>query len=370
MEQVSEFIPLFTPHITDDDIAAVTRVLKSGMLIQGKEVANLEQTVCSYLGCKHAIATSNGTSTLHLMLHALGIGPGDEVIVPAFSYIATANVVELVGAKPVFVDIKLDTFNIDEDKIEAAITPNTKAIMPVHEFGNPANMIVIETIAAKYNIPVLEDAACAIGSKWNSSFTGQNSYLASFSLHPRKAITSGEGGIITTNNDELADKLRILRNHGTEMIDGIMDFSMAGFNYRLTDFQAALVQNQFSRLEFYIAQKQEMANRYNQLLNSQSIKLPSESENTRHAWQTYHVIVTNRDLIKSQLLEQGIGSNYGAQCMPAMKYYKEKYKLNSMDLFPNAWKAYTCGLALPLYSELTVIKQEKVINTLNKLVKE
>ena len=177
----------------------------------------------------------------------LGIGAGDEVIVPAFSYVATANVVEIVGAKCVFVDVERDTFNIDVSKIERAITPRTKAIIPVHEFGLACDISELMKIAEKHNLFVIEDAACALGATENEKFVGTFGQVGSFSLHPRKAVTSGEGGILTTDDDDLAEKFRVLRNHGISMQNGKMDFVAAGFNYRMTDFQAALVRGQFAQ---------------------------------------------------------------------------------------------------------------------------
>ncbi|MBK7854503.1 MAG: DegT/DnrJ/EryC1/StrS family aminotransferase [Bacteroidetes bacterium] len=244
-----DFIPLMQPGINDSDIEAVANVLRSGMLVQGKSSLEFEKEIADYLGCKHAILVSNGTASLHLALIALGIQEGDEVIVPAFSYVATANVVELVGATPIFVDVSIDDFNIEVSQIEKCITPRTKAIMPVHEFGIAANMDEIIEIAKKHNLKIIEDAACALGAKYNGKFVGTLSDIGSFSLHPRKSITSGEGGIITTDDDTIADKIKLLRNHGQRTVDGEMIFEEAGFNYRLTDFQAALAHSQFKRME-------------------------------------------------------------------------------------------------------------------------
>jgi len=188
---LSKQYPLMIPFITDADILAVTEVLQSGMLIQGKHVAILENKISQIAQVEQAIAVSNGTATMHLVLIALGIGKGDEVIVPAFSYVATANVVELVGATPIFVDIDLDTFNIDVSKIKSAITNNTKAIIPVHEFGLASNISEIMAIAVENNLFVIEDAACALGAKENNQPVGSFGIAASFSLHPRKSVTSG-----------------------------------------------------------------------------------------------------------------------------------------------------------------------------------
>ena len=194
---------------------------------------------------------------MHLALKALGIGPGDEVIVPAFSYVATANVVELVGAKPVFVDIDLATFNLDTSLLEQSITDKTRAIIPVHEFGLMCNMQVILELAHSKKIPVIEDAACALGASADDKLAGTLGDFGSFSLHPRKAISSGEGGLLCSKTAEMDEKIRILRNHGMQINHGKMDFVEAGFNYRMTDFQAALVSNQLLRLEEILQTKQK-----------------------------------------------------------------------------------------------------------------
>jgi dTDP-4-amino-4,6-dideoxygalactose transaminase len=345
------------PDIQQQDIDAVVTVLQSGMLIQGFKVKELENNIAKYLGVKHAIAASSGTATLHLALIASGIGKGDEVIVPAFSYIATANVVELVGAKPIFVDIDINSFNIDKNLIEQAITPRTKAVMPVHEFGLACDIADICELAKKYDLQVIEDAACALGATENGKFTGTFGNVGSFSFHPRKAITSGEGGMLVTNDDELARKLRILRNHGIDIQNGKMEFVEAGFNYRMTDFQATMVNSQFQRFETILEYKNKLADVYfNCLKHLEKIDLPEVPGNKRHTWQSFHIVLdesTDRDELIATLLKQGIGTNYGAQCMPYQKYFQEKYKLPCETLFPNALRAYEKGVVLPLYGTLT-----------------
>lgn len=363
-------IPLMIPSITEVDIENAVRVLRSGQLIQGKEVDFLEKSIAGLVGTKHAICASNGTATLHLALVALGIGPGDEVIVPAFSYIATANVVELVGAKPVFVDIEPDTFCINASLIASQITNKTKAIMPVHEFGLMADMDAINQIAVEYNLHVIEDAACALGAKQKLLHAGATGHIGSFSFHPRKAITSGEGGVITTNDDNIAHKLRVLRNHGIEYHDGKMEFTAAGFNYRLTDFQAALMHNQLTRLQDMILYKNNLASQYATSITNASVQLPLIPEQRKHTWQTFHIIWSGkigRNEVIAQLLAEGIGTNYGAQCIPAQKYYQAKYRLNVESLFPNANKAYNQGIALPIYDKLTHEEVNYVSEKLNKI---
>lgn len=369
---MNTFIPLAKPNITDKDINLVVEVLKSGMLVQGKYAEELEHKFAKLSNTQFASVLSSGTATLHLALIALGVKMGDEVIVPAFSYMATANVVELIGAKPIFVDIDLQTFNMDVSKIEAAITSKTKAIIPVHEFGLACDIEPIIKIAKQYNLFVIEDAACALGAMYKNKHVGSFGDFGSFSLHPRKAISCGEGGALITNNASFDKKIKILRNHGVEMIDDKMEFSEFGFNYRMTDFQAALVVSQFDRLNQSISYKNKLADIYYNEIKSDKIQLPFTPDYTSHTWQTFHVVLDesiNRDDVIKQLRENNIGSNYGAQCMPYMKSFKEKYNYNCQTLFPNSLKAYKQGLALPIYDLVTQEQILYISTILNKLIK-
>ncbi|RPE13229.1 DegT/DnrJ/EryC1/StrS family aminotransferase [Chitinophaga lutea] len=364
------FIPLMRPNITEDDIKTVCEVLRSGMLVQGKHVEQLENRLIQTFQGKFASALSNGTATLHLALKVLGIGPGDEVIVPAFSFMATANVVELIGATPVFVDIDIDTFNIDPTLIEAAITTRTRAIIPVHEFGLSAEIGEIMNIAAKYSLHVIEDAACALGATENGRHVGTFGDFGSFSFHPRKAITTGEGGALLTNKPDLHKTVQILRNHGIQMKDGEIDFSDFGYNYRLTDFQAALFNSQFARLPQIIETRQKLAAIYlSELKAYPQFKLPSVPPGKNHTWQTFHILIPDyidRGNVIEKMRSYGIGTNYGAQCMPFMNSFRRKYNLDCHRHFPNALKAYLQGLALPLYEGLTPQDIHVCVNTLIK----
>ena len=350
------FIPLMSPNIAEEDIESVIKVLRSGNLVQGENVAAFEKEIAQYLNVKNAVAVSNGTASLHLSLVALGIGAGNEVIVPALSYPATANVVEIVGAKCVFVDVERDTFNIDVSQVEQKITPRTRAILPVHEFGLACDITDLIKVAKKYNFPVIEDAACALGATENEKQVGTFGQIGSFSLHPRKAVTSGEGGILTTDDAELAEKFRILRNHGIQIKTGKTDFVAAGFNYRMTDFQAALVRGQFARIEEIIARRGKLSRIYLENLNDfPKVSLPAVPENKRHVWQTFHIVLNdeiNRDDVIEKMREKGVGTNLGAQCIPFQTYYREKYNLDCEREFPNALRAFRQGLALPLYEKL------------------
>lgn len=368
---MNNFIPLAKPNINEDDIQLVSEVLRSGMLVQGKYVEKLEDNFAELTSAKHASALSNGTATLHLALIALGLKAGDEIIVPALSYIATANVVEIIGAKPVFVDIDIKTFNIDITKIEAAITNKTKAMIVVHEFGLACDIEAVMVIAKKHNLFVIEDAACALGALYKNKHVGSFGNFGSFSLHPRKAISSGEGGVLITNDSLLDKKIKILRNHGTEIINGKIDFTEFGFNYRITDFQAALVVSQMDRLQQSITYKNQLADIYFNEIKSDDIKLPAIPEYTTHTWQTFHIVLDekiNRDELIIRLREKNIGVNYGAQCIPFMKVYKEKYAIDCAKLFPNSLKAYQQGLALPIYDLVTKEQINYISKTLNNLI--
>ena len=370
-ESVNKFIPLAKPNILPQDIDLVVDVLKSGMLVQGKYVAALESSFLKLTQAGYASAVSNGTATLHLALIALGIKEGDEVIVPAFSYIATANVVELVGATPIFVDIDVQTFNIDVAKIEAVITKRTKVIIPVHEFGLACDIEAVMAIAKKHSLFVIEDAACALGALYENKHVGSFGDFGSFSLHPRKAISSGEGGVLITNQEQYDKRIKTLRNHGTEVINSKMDFIEFGYNYRMTDFQAALVFSQMNRLQDSIAYKNELAAIYFKEIKTNNIQLPFIPNYTTHTWQTYHVIIDeniNRDNLIDRLREKNIGVNYGAQCIPYMKVYQDKYHYSCEELFPNALKAYKQGLALPIYDLVTQEQVKYISTTLNNLI--
>ncbi|WBW96608.1 DegT/DnrJ/EryC1/StrS family aminotransferase [Oceanirhabdus sp. W0125-5] len=345
-------IKLAVPNIGKEEFDEIKKVLDSKYLVQGEKVLEFERMVSRYLNVNNAIAVSSGTAALHLALIALNIKSGHEVIVPDFSFPATSNVVELVGGYSKFVDIKLDSFCIDAEKIEEKITEKTKAIIPVHEFGQSAHMDKIMELAKKYNLKVIEDAACALGAEYKGKKVGSIGNLGCFSFHPRKAITTGEGGMIVTNNNELAEKIRSLRNHGISYKDGKVQFAFAGFNYRMTDIQGAIGVVQMRKLERLIKRRVELANEYNKLLrDAEDILLPVEKVESRHVYQTYHIMVNeriNRNHLIIKLKENGIETNLGAYAIHNQKYYKEKYQCDDIE-FRNSNLAYNQGLALPLY---------------------
>jgi perosamine synthetase len=365
-------IRLCEPEIDNAEIDAVSSVLRSGFLVQGRFVGEFEEKIRKYLGARHAIAVSSGTAALHLVVAALGIGQGDEVIVPDFTFPAAANVVELAGAKPVFVDVELDTLNIDVSKIEAKINKYTKAIIPVHEFGLAANMDDILKISNKYGLKVIEDAACALGTTYNNEYVGTIGDAGCFSLHPRKAITTGEGGIIVTNSDETATQLRVLRNHGISAVDGFVDFIRPGFNYRMTDMQGAIGSLQIEKLDSIIRHRKQLADIYFEGLGAnKNILLPSNCRNNEHTYQTFHVILNkslNRNSIINELKKYGIECNYGAYSLHSLSYYKNKYAFNPSE-YVNSAAAYEQGAALPLHSRMSNADVEYIVDKINLLTK-
>lgn len=312
-------IRLAVPEIEEEDIEAVARVLRSGFLVQGPYVAEFEQTVADYVGVRHAIAVSSGTAALHLALLALGIGPGDEVLVPDFTYPATAHVVELVGAAPVLVDIDLRTFNVDVECLEAALAPSVRAIMPVHLFGRPADMDAILSLAQRHAVHVIEDAACALGAEYRGRKCGTLSDIACFSFHARKVITTGEGGMVATDDDEIAERVRMLRNHGLAPTGG--HFQLAGLNYRMTDFQGALGTVQMRRLERLIERRADLAALYGTMLREvDGVICPEVTPEGRSIWQSYVVLLpegADRDAVRNRLRGRGIETTLGTYAISA-----------------------------------------------------
>lgn len=349
-------IKLAIPDIGIEELTEIKEVFDSKYLVHGDKVEEFEELIRKYLNVNHAIAVSSGTAALHLAMVALDISHDTEVIVPDYTFPATSNVVEIVGATTKFVDIELDSLCIDAGKIENRITNRTKAIIPVHEFGQSCDMDRILSIAKKYDLKVVEDAACALGTEFMGKKVGTLGDIGCFSLHPRKAITTGEGGIVVTNNDALADKIKLLRNHGLSYTNGKPQFVTPGFNYRMTNIQGAIGVAQFKKLESINKRRLEIAEQYNEMLSSISgIRLPEEKAYGKHVWQTYHIILDkkfNRDNIINSLKLRGIETNFGAYAVHEQPYYMEKYACLDNE-YPNAIYAHKSGIALPLYKGLT-----------------
>ncbi|WP_020471858.1 DegT/DnrJ/EryC1/StrS family aminotransferase [Zavarzinella formosa] len=290
-------LPIAVPWVGEEEQRGVAEVIASGWLTQGPKVAAFEKAFAAACGTAEAVAVSNCTTALHLALIALDVGPGDEVICPSMSFIATANSIRHAGANPVFVEVDPRTYNLDPEATRRAITPRTKAIMPVHQVGMPADMDAFLAIGREHGLPILEDAACAIGSRYKGRPIGGDGVMACFSLHPRKIITTGDGGMITTNSEPLAAKLRLLRQHGMSVTDAqrhgskqvvIESYLMVGYNYRMTDLQAAVGIAQMARLPEIISRRRHLADVYRERLASVKwIETPFVPEDTEPNFQSY-----------------------------------------------------------------------------------
>ncbi|NWF65654.1 MAG: DegT/DnrJ/EryC1/StrS family aminotransferase [Chloroflexi bacterium] len=366
-------IRLTIPSIEQDDLDAVRETLASGMLVQGARVAAFERDVADYVGCKHAVAVSNCTAALHLSLLALGVGPGDAVAVTTYSWPATANVIALCGARPVFVDIQPDTYNMDPHRLaEVLARENVRAILPVHTFGQMADMPAILELADRYGIPVVEDAACALGATIHGRPAGTWGIAGCFSLHPRKAITTGEGGLITTNDAHLARQARILRNHGLDPDSPTPDFIAAGYNLRMTEFQAALGSAQMKKLDRLVEARRQGAARYDQLLAGSEITPPAVRNGAHHVYQSYvallpQAVAPKRAEIIAALKSKGIETTIGTYHMPLTTYFRKKGHHQPGD-FPVTDEISARSVSLPLYERITREDQQQVVAALMELL--
>lgn len=364
-------IKLSRPYIPSGTSDAICEVLCSGNLVQGVKVIDFEHQLATYLNVDHVVAVSSGTAALHIALLSLGVAEGDEVIVPAYSFPAVANAVELTGARCVFADINLEDYCMGVSALESLITPATKVIMPVHEFGQSVDMDAVMLLAQKYNIKVVEDAACAIGTIYSQKYAGTIGDLGCFSFHPRKILTTGEGGAVVTNDANLAAKVRLLRNHGMTPKDGIMDFMTPGFNYRMTDFQAVMGILQLPDLSETINIHQSQAKIYHELFDDVAgILTDTVYDNRTQTYQTYQIVFESkvvRDRIKKELFDLGIESNIGAYCIPEQSYYLDKYQLEPAK-FVNASIAFHFGLALPIGRHLNREQILQIGNTVKQLL--
>lgn len=349
-------IPLARPYFPPDTLRSLKKVLDSGWVTQGPKVREFEEKYAKYNGSKHAIAVSSGTAALHISLLALGIGKGDEVIVPDFTFPATGNAVLFTGAKPVLADIDLKTYCINPEEIGSKITPKTKAIVPVHSFGNPADMREIMDIAEEKELLVMEDAAPAHGAEYDGRKVGNFGIAGCFSFHPRKIISTGEGGMITTNDDDVAEKVRLIRNHGMSNVTDTEDnkfkiptFNTLGYNYRMSDISAAIGIEQLKFLDKAIENRRRLALLYNDLIldRSMDLAIPEEHSNVKHVYQSYVILLSkqsSRDPLIKAMGSKGIGCTIGT------------YSLSNLPLFdgscPNGTKAFRASLALPMYEGL------------------
>jgi perosamine synthetase len=385
------YIPITKAMFEADDLAVIQAPLQSGWVVQGPYVADFERGFSTWTGAGHSMATTSCTTAMQLALSALDVGPGDEVLVPAFTWIATANVVEHRGATPVFVDIDLATFNIDTTAIESAITPRTVGIIPVHLFGQPAAMDRIMAIAGRHGLWVVEDAACGFDSWLDGRHVGTFGDFGCFSFHPRKSITTGEGGMVTTSDADRASLIRTLRDHGASRSDLerhqqqysflLAEYRHLGFNFRMTDIQGALGTTQLAKAARIMAGRRRAASWYDELLAGiEWLTLPHRDPRVRHGEQSYVCLfqpeaatLGNCDRIfaqrndgMAQLEARGIVTRQGTHAPAHLPYYAAKYGIMPGD-FPNAWMAERCTISLPLYAAMTEGECALVVSALQEV---
>jgi perosamine synthetase len=364
-------IPLSRPYFDSDEIQEISRVLSSGWVSQGPEVKKFEKLVSEYLRVDHAIAVTNCTAALHLSLLANGVKKGDEVLVSDYTFPATGHAVMYCGAKPTFVDIDPTTYNIDPAEIAGKLTKKTKAIIPVHTFGQPAEMDQIMEIAAEHDLFVIEDAACALGAKFKGHFAGTMGDIGCFSFHARKGITTGEGGMIVTNNSDIAEKARYLSVFGMKSAwerEGstfsVPEFHDLGYNYKMSDITAAVGVAQLKKLNRIIDKKKKLAKIYDGVVDQiDCLEKPHVSPNVMHVYQSYVTLVhapINRNEVIQQLLTEGIQTQIGTYSCHIQPVYKSK------DICPNSIDVYRRALALPFFYSL---KKEEIYGIGDKIEK-
>ena len=374
-------IPIAVPSLSDEEWQAVREPLLSGWLTQGPKVAEFEKEFAKLHHVKHALAVTSCTTGLHLALLAAGVGPGDEVLVPAFTWVATANVVLYCGATPVFCDVDIETFNIKVEEVSAKLSERTKAIIPVHLFGLCADIDAIRA-AVPSHVKIIEDAACAAGASYKNRYAGSLGDMAAFSFHPRKSITTGEGGMVTTNDREFHRLAEIMRNHGAEISEEVRhqsakpyllpDFNMLGFNYRMTDLQAAVGLVQLAKLQAFIQERQTWAEYYTEQLSSLAWLRPQKisQDITQHAWQAYVCYVDPekapipRNEMMDLLQQKGIATRPGTHAVHMLSFYKERYKISANDL-PGAMACDQNTMAIPLHNKMTLEDFDYVIGVIS-----
>ncbi|HUT09435.1 MAG TPA: DegT/DnrJ/EryC1/StrS family aminotransferase [Thermoguttaceae bacterium] len=369
-------IPITKPHLGWPEGEAAQAAVLSGWVTQGPKVAEFERAVADYCGTDDAVAVSSCTAALHLALLTLDVGPGDEVICPSMSFIATANAVQYTGATPIFADVDPRTYNLDPDAVEAAITSSTKAIMVVHQIGLPADIDRFRALGEAYDLKILEDAACAIGSRYKGRPIGGHTEMACFSFHPRKVITTGEGGMIATNNPDYARRLRLLRQHGMDLSDVARhgtkqvlteQYVCLGYNYRMTDIQAAIGIEQIGKLDRIVQGRRELAARYTEALaNHPWLRPPHVPDYAEPNYQSYAVQLTEeaplgRDELMQRLLDAEIATRRGIMLIHREPSYQDA-KLGGPLTASQA--ASENSLLLPLYPQMEAADQDKVIGML------
>jgi len=374
-------IPIAHPATGEEEWLALREPLLSGWITQGPKVAAFEKAFGHWHQVRHALATTSCTTGLRLILAALEVGPGDEVIVPSFTWVATANVVVHCGATPVFVDIDAETFNVDPARVAERVTPRTRAIIAIHLFGLCAD---VEAIAAAVpGVPIIEDAACAVGAMYRGRPAGGLGRAAAFSFHPRKVISTGEGGMVTTDDDDLADRINALRNHGATVSEEqrhrgprpylLPEFHLPGFNFRMTDLQGAVGLVQMGKLDRLLAERRRLAALYDQsLADIPWLRTPRTPEDCRHAYQSYVCMVeeqsapTSRNAIMEALQQRGVSTRPGTHAVHMQAYYRERFGWKPEDC-PVARDGDRLSMAIPLHNRMDETDVAYVVDAIKSL---
>ncbi|MBY0493482.1 MAG: DegT/DnrJ/EryC1/StrS family aminotransferase [Cyanobacteria bacterium] len=385
-------IPITKPFFGAEELRAIQEPLEAGWVVQGPFVQRFEKQFVDFTGARFAAAASSCTTALHLAVAALKLSPGDDVLVPAFTWVATANVVEYMGARPVFVDIDLDSFNIDPELAGAAVTAKTVGMIPVHLFGLCADMPRLSALAKKRSLWTIEDAACAFGTWSRGKHAGTFGEFGCFSFHPRKSITTGEGGMVTTMNPELHALVSSLRDHGASRTDRqrhesgggflLASYPYLGYNYRLTDIQGALGSVQMTRAQTLLDGRTRAAARYSErLAGFDWLALPAVPNGDVHGWQSYVCLFrpeppsmsnvarlhAQRNAVMARMEAQGIATRQGTHAPTIQEFYATKYRIRPED-FPNAYLADRLSLSLPLYPQMTDAEIETVVTALGEAI--
>jgi len=366
-------VRLYVPYTDECEAEEVAKVLSTGYLSQGPKVAEFEQTIARLVGSRYAFATSSCTTALHLSLVALGIAAGDEVLVPDLTFPASANVVIQQKARPVLVDVRLDTYTVDASDLEARVTRKTRAIMPVHAFGLSADMDAVMHIARRQQLIVIEDAACALAARYHQAACGTIGDVGCFSFHPRKCITTGEGGMIVTNNEALAERIGLLRSHGGVRGQAYYQFEAAGFNYRMSDLQAAVGVAQMRKLDWIIARKRQLALELSEMLTGvDGVSPPVEPEGCLHTFQSYVLMLDralDRDKVIGAMRRRGVETTLGTYALHAQPFFQRTYGYAPGDL-PNSYEVFRRSLTLPLHPRMTLDDLLRVVLALRESLEE
>lgn len=368
-------IPIAKPYLTQEEAQAAYDTIMTGWITQGPRVQEFEEKFAAYTGAKYAVAVSNCTTALHLAMIVAGVEAGDEVICPSMSYIATANCIKYVGAIPVFAEVNPVTYNIDITDVEKKITPKTKAILIVHQIGLPADIDAFKALCDKHNLKLIEDAACAAGSAYKGQKIGSHSELVCFSFHPRKVVSTGDGGMVTTNREDYYDRLKLLRQHGMSVNDRKRFESKAvifeehvevGYNYRLTDIQASVGIHQLAKLDWLVEERRKIAKQYSEAFKDMDcITLPVEPEGYFTNCQSYSICLKDnapisRNELMQKMLDEGVATRRGVMLAHTDTAYREEYKNCSL---PVSEKTYDNAIIIPLYVPMEQADIDKVIST-------